>query len=76
MLDLKFLNLAQHNVAAFARKADAVAFAKRNGKWRPSDVFRAYNRFCIFWVVGDASTDLRVLNKDGNTVTIKFPVRD
>ncbi len=73
MLDLRFLNLGQHNIASFARKADAVAFAKANGKWRPADVFRAYNRFCIFWVIGEVFGDLRVLTKAGTTVNIAFP---
>lgn len=74
MLDLKFLHLGTHNVAAFARKADAIAFAKTNNKWQPSDVFKAYNRFNIFWVIGQVFIDdMRLMTKDGNTITIQFP---
>lgn len=74
MLDLRFLSLGANNIASFARKADAIAAAKASqGKWAPSDVFRAYNRFCIFWVIGQVFGDLRLLTRDGRTTTIQFP---
>lgn len=77
MLDLRFLNLGQHNVAAFARKTDAAIAAKSSGRWTSSDVFRAYNRFSIFWAVGQVfSDDMILLTKVGNSVTIQFPAQN
>ena len=74
MQDLRFLNLGQHEIAAFALKRDAQAFAKASGRWKASDVFRAYNRFCIFWAIGQVFTDdMLLLNKSGTSVNIRFP---
>lgn len=73
MLDLKFLHIGEANIAAFARKSDAVAFARAN-RWTPSDVFQAYNRFNIFWVVGQVFVDdMIIATKGGASTTIQFP---
>lgn len=72
MLDLRFLSLGQHNIASFARKADARAFAAASGKWRPSDAFQAYNRFCAYWVIGQVfGDDIILLTRDGTSTTIR-----
>lgn len=76
MLDLRFLALGDRNIASFAHKRQAVAFANASGRWRSSDVFRAYNRFCIFWAVGQVfPDDMILLTKDGVSVTVRFPAK-
>lgn len=53
MLDLCHIYLSEHDVARFATKRQAAALAKDRG-WRVNgDVIRAFNRFNIFWVVGE-----------------------
>lgn len=78
MLDLRWLLFGDHNnIAKFATKAAAVAAANNSGgKWRPSDAFRAYNRFCIFWLVGQVfPDDMILMTKDGTSTVVKFPGR-
>lgn len=77
MLDLRFLSIGQYNIASFATKKAAISAAKSSGKWSTSDVFRAYNRFCIFWAIGQVfSDDMILLTKDGTSATIGFPETD
>ena len=54
MLDLTHILLADHSVAHFATKREALTLARARG-WNTCDVMRAENRFHIFWVVESAS---------------------
>lgn len=73
--DLRALHLGEKNVAFFALKRDAVAFAKSCG-WSPRDVSFAFNRFNAFWVVAQViCDDLRILRKDGGVLDIPHPGR-
>jgi len=67
MYDFSAIHLGEAGIASFALKPDAIAFAKSRG-WLAGDVRRAYNRFCMFWIVGQqAGHDgaLRVLTRGG-----------
>jgi len=71
-LDLTPFHLRDVGGAMFAKKSDAVQFAKKKG-WRVQDVTQAFNRFNEFYVVGqqiDAKT-YRVLGPQGH-VDLKF----
>ena len=62
--DFRAINNGDKNIAAFANKADASAFAKACG-WSAKNVVRAYNRFSLFWVVAQPLPDtIRVVTKD------------
>ena len=74
MLDLRSIHLGQHNIAAFANKRDAIAFAKA-GRWTASDVIRCYNRFNIFWIVGQYFVVWRVATRDGGVAEFTIPDR-
>jgi hypothetical protein len=64
MHDLRSINLGDKNIASFALKRDAVAFAKSKG-WPPKAAQQAHNRFCIFWVVAQQQPScLRILTKN------------
>ena len=56
MLDLSHIHLATYGIARFATKRQALERG-----WNTCDVIQAFNRFQIFWVVGDrmAETGLR-----------------
>src|SRR5574343_994172 len=69
-LDLRKVHLGQSGIASFATKLQALAFAKARG-WLSRDVTRAYNRFCMFWVVYQGFGDtLRFL---GKTDVVELP---
>ena len=69
-LDLRKVHLGQSGIASFATKPQAIAFAKSRG-WLSRDVTRAYNRFCMFWVVYQGFGDtLRFL---GKTDVVELP---
>jgi len=71
-LDLTPFLLREVGGQMFARKADAVKFAKKKG-WRIQDVTAAFNRFNEFWIVGQQidSNTFRVLGPKGH-VDLKF----
>jgi hypothetical protein len=50
MWDLRGLDMAPF--AFFAKKQDAVEFAKARG-WHRGDVAKAFNRFQVFWIIWD-----------------------
>ena len=72
-MDLSHIHLGTKNVFVATTKPKAEAFAKAHG-WRKADVIRAYNRFMMFWVVGQNYTEgsFRLLSKDGNPVDIVY----
>lgn len=73
-LNLTSIHKGEYQIAAFALKRDAIAFAKRHG-WRAKDVSLAYNRFCAFYVIGQGiGTDVcRLVRKDGSVVDLPHP---
>jgi hypothetical protein len=75
MLDLSHIHLSEHDIARFALKRDAAALAKARG-WNRSDIMRAFNRFNIFWVVGDrysADTEhVRLATRTPGTVDVPY----
>jgi hypothetical protein len=72
MLDLSHLLLADHDIACFALKRDAVSLARTRG-WNASDVIRASNRFNVFWVVGERLSDcLRLATKERGWVRVPY----
>lgn len=72
MLDLSHIHLGEARIARFAVKRDANLFAKAHG-WYQSSIIRAFNRFQIFYVIGDRLPDeLRLATLDG---TATFPYR-
>jgi hypothetical protein len=72
MLDLRHILLADHQVAKFATKREALALAQARG-WNTCDVMQAYNRFNIFWVVGDRTSELlRLATRQPGTVFLPF----
>lgn len=69
-IDLRKVSLGATNVAAFAKKGDALAFAKSCG-WQRSDVQWAYNRFWQFFVVTQVIADTRrILTKDAGWIDL------
>lgn len=73
MLDLRAIHLGQNNIASFARKSEAQNFAKSRGMYA-RDILKAYNRFCIFWIVADYTGEAwRVLTRDGGAVQVTIP---
>jgi hypothetical protein len=72
MLDLRALHLGSFDIASFARKAEALAFAKAHG-WYATSVTRAFNRFNVFWIVWDpAVSPVRIATRSGRPA--EFPV--
>jgi hypothetical protein len=53
MIDLRHVNKEAAGLYAAALKRDAAAEAKRRG-WPASAVLQAYNRFCVFWIIGQS----------------------
>lgn len=56
MLDLRHILLADHDVARFATKREAISLQRARG-WNACDVIQAFNRFNVFWVVGERLPD-------------------
>ena len=80
MLDLSHLLLADHDIARFAKKPEAQALARERG-WNACDVVHAFNRFQIFWVVGERLGDgLRLATNAAGWVHVPYrplpPFRD
>ena len=72
MLDLSHIILNEFDIARFARKPDAKALARSRG-WNACDVVQAFNRFNIFWVVGERLEDnLRLATRAGGTVRVPY----
>ena len=69
--DLKSIHLGETNIAKFALKRDAIAFARAHG-WPSKKVHEAFNRFNIFWIVSDVigAETLRILTKDGGWIDL------
>jgi hypothetical protein len=75
MLDLSHILLADHDIARFATKREAVIAVARARGWNACDVMRAYNRFNVFWVVGERLTDgIRLATR--TAVSVRLPYRD
>lgn len=68
MLDLSHIILNEYDIARFAKKVDAKQFARLRG-WSSSDVVQAFNRFQIFWVVGERLEENLRLAKRVNGAT-------
>ncbi len=65
-------NDASNGIFAVSKKASAVAFAKKQG-WHVQDVKRAYNRFFVFYIVGQLQGNtFRILCKDGSWIDFDF----
>ena len=72
MLDLRHILLADHDVARFATKREALVLAKARG-WNACDVIQAYNRFNVFWVVGERLPDtLRIATRAPGDVRLSY----
>jgi hypothetical protein len=72
MLDLSHIILADHQIAKFATKREAKAFASSRG-WNPCDIIQAFNRFNIFWVVAERTErDLRLATREPGTVHVPY----
>lgn len=72
MLDLTHILLADHDIARFALKREALAVAKARG-WNACDVMQAYNRFNAFWVVGERLADsIRLATRVKGTVNLPY----
>lgn len=72
MLDLSHIILNEFDIARFARKPEAKALARARG-WNSCDIVQAFNRFNIFWVVGERLEDnLRLATRDGGTVHVPY----
>jgi hypothetical protein len=56
MLDLSHIMMSDHDILRFARKREAQLVARTRG-WNACDVMQAFNRFQIFWVVGERLND-------------------
>ena len=76
MYDFRSIHLGENNIASFALKADAKKFAKERG-WPQFCVIQGFNRFCIFWTVGQyfPNGETNVLTRDGKTITVWAPIR-
>jgi hypothetical protein len=72
MLDLSHIILNEFDIARFARKAEAKALARARN-WNSCDVVQAFNRFNIFWVVGERlENNLRLATRSGEVVFIPY----
>jgi len=76
MLDLRHVLLGESNIETFAHKANASKFAKARGYYA-RDVIRCFNRFCIFWVVAQYSTDgWHIATRDRGSILVTIPERE
>lgn len=73
MLDLSHIHLATYGIARFATKRQAAALARERG-WNACDVIQAFNRFQIFWVVGDrmGDTGLRLATQERGSIDVPY----
>jgi hypothetical protein len=72
MLDLRHILLADHDVAHFATKREAASLQRARG-WNSYDIIRAFNRFNIFWVVGERLPDeLRLATRAPGSVRLPY----
>ena len=73
-LNMKSIHLGESNVASFATKPQAVAFAQSIG-WPKSYVTRAANRFSRFWVISKSigADTLRLAISDGTVRDFPHP---
>ena len=72
MLDLRHILLSDHDVARFATKREALSLARSRG-WNACDVIQAFNRFNVFWIVGERlADDLRVATRAPGTVRLPY----
>jgi hypothetical protein len=72
MLDLSHILLNEFDIARFARKAEAKQFARLRG-WNSCDVVQAFNRFNIFWVVGERLDDgLRLAKRVNGAICVPY----
>jgi hypothetical protein len=77
-LDLRHINLESAGLYAAARKATALAEARRRG-WTPDSVRQASNRFNRFWILGqwvEYGQQLRCAREDGGTVLITLKQKE
>lgn len=74
MWDLCPIHLTSHDIAFFAKKADAMALALGRG-WYGRDVVKAFNRFNIFWIIWDHQGDqVRIATRSPGYVTFHSPL--
>lgn len=72
MLDLSHILLKDHDIARFASKPAALSLARARG-WNTCDVIHAFNRFQIFWVVGERlSDDMRLATRAPGSVRLSY----
>lgn len=72
MLDLRHILLSDHDVARFATKREALGLQRSRG-WNPCDVIQAWNRFNVFWVVGERLSDgLRLATRAPGSVHLPY----
>ena len=72
MLDLSHIILAEYQIAKFATKREAKALASSRG-WNSCDIIQAFNRFNIFWVVGERlESDLRLATRQRGDVRVPY----
>jgi hypothetical protein len=73
MLDLSHIHLATYGIVRFATKHQALTLARERG-WNTCDVIQAFNRFQIFWVVGDrmGETGLRLATQQPGTINVPY----
>ena len=74
MLDLSHIILAEYQIAKFATKREAKVLASSRG-WNSCDIIQAFNRFNIFWVVGERlESDLRLATRQLGDVRVPYRV--
>lgn len=72
MLDLSHILLSDHDIARFATKRQALSLARQRG-WNSYDVIQAFNRFNVFWVVGERLSDeLRLATRFPGDVRLPY----
>lgn len=71
MLDLRHIMLGDTKILRFATKRQASALAKQRG-WNACDIVQAYNRFNIFWIVGERLSDGLRVAADVGTVNVPY----
>ena len=66
-LDLRHINLGSSNLLTSQNKAPVLKAARERGL----TLYRAFNRFSLFWVAGEPSSEgFSLLTKDGSTVLL------
>ncbi|WP_130576981.1 hypothetical protein [Bradyrhizobium sp. Leo170] len=71
MLDLSHILLGETAILRFPTKRQATALARARG-WNAHDVMQAFNRFSVFWVVGERLNDrIRLAAREG-TETVSY----